>query len=47
MTAAHVIRGLEEDRGTGGVVACQLGHDLTLDLTGKHQMIDRHDGMAG
>jgi hypothetical protein len=31
VTAAHVIRGLEEDRARGSLIACQLGLDLALD----------------
>jgi hypothetical protein len=45
VTAAHVLEGLEKAQASGAIVACQLGSDLTLDLAGKHGVIDRHDTM--
>lgn len=40
ITAAHVIEGLQEDRASLDVVACQLGHDLVIDIDAR--LIDIH-----
>ena len=42
VTAEHVLAGLEEDRRSRTVEAVQLGRDLTLDLDGRHAVIDRN-----
>ena len=42
VTAEHVLAGLEEDRRSHSVEAVQIGRDLTLDLEGRHAVIDRN-----
>jgi hypothetical protein len=42
VTAAHVITDFRKDCATGQMVACQLGHDLTIDFKGKNRLIDEH-----
>ncbi len=43
VTAQHVIAGLRQDALLSRVVACQIGHDFPLELSGKNQIIDEHE----
>ncbi len=45
VTAAHVIRAMQEARAEHSAVSCQLGSELLFEPDGKNAIIDMHDGI--